>query len=81
MAVLAADGGRHDVDVRSSAQASRVAAHWNAVDRYLRTGDTTGLKPFRNRKVGGQLLATDPAALEAFARRGELAIESIYAYR
>ena len=81
MALLAADGGRRDVDVRSSAQASRVAAHWNAVDRYLRTGDTSVLKPFRNRTVGGQQLATDPAALEAFARRGELAIESIYASR
>jgi len=81
MAVLSADGGRQDVDVRSSAQASRVAAHWNAVDRYLRTGDTTALKPFRNCKVGGQQLATDPDALEAFARHGELAIESIYAYR
>ncbi len=81
MAVLGADGARHDVDVRSSAQASRVAAHWNAVDRYLCTGDTTALNPFRNHKVGGQQLATDPTALEAFARRGELAIESIYAYR
>jgi len=81
MAVLAADGGRHDINVRSSSQASRVATHWNAVDRYLRTGDTTALKPFRHRTGGGQQLATDPAALEAFARRGELAIESIYAYR
>lgn len=81
MAVLSTNGGRQDVDVRSSAQASRVAAHWNAIDRYLRTGDTTVLQPFRHRTVGGQQLVTDPAVIEAYARRGELAIENIYAYR
>ncbi len=79
--VVLTDEGRAEVDVRSSAQASRVASHWNAVDRYLRTGDTSALTPFRNRRVGGQLLATDPPALETYARRGELTTESIYASR
>ena len=80
MVVLTPEG-RREVDVRSSRQASRVAAHWNAVDAYLRTGDGRGLRRFRGLQVGGAVLVSDPAQTEEFARRGELAIEEIYPHR
>jgi hypothetical protein len=80
MVVLTPDGPR-EVDVRSSAQASRVAAHWNALDTYLRTGDTAGLRKFANKRIGGLALATAPEQIEAYARRGELAIDDIYPHR
>jgi hypothetical protein len=56
MVVLTPDG-RREVDVRSSAQASRVAAHWNALDTYLRTGDSAALRRFANKRIGGLALA------------------------
>jgi len=80
MVVLTPEGPK-EVDVRSSAQASRVGAHWNAVDAYLRTGDKKGLRKFANIRIGGVGLATEPETLEAYARRGELAIDDIYPQR
>ncbi|MCW2689592.1 MAG: hypothetical protein JWR37_4482 [Mycobacterium sp.] len=80
MRVLTPDG-RRDVDVRSSRQASRVAAHYNAIQHYLRTGDDTALRKFRNVCVGGQPLATDLQAIERHASAGELAIDDIYPHR
>lgn len=80
MAVLTANG-RAEVDVHSSGQARRVAAHWNAVDAYARTGDQTVLAPFRRTRVGGQLLLTDPDGIERWATRGELSIDEIYPHR
>jgi hypothetical protein len=80
MVVLTPDG-RREVDVRSSAQASRVAAHWNAMDTYLRTGDSKALHRFANRRIGGLALASIPEQVEAYARTGELAIDDIYPQR
>jgi hypothetical protein len=78
--VLTTDGVR-EVDIRSSRQASRVGAHWNAVDAYLRPGNTRALRKFTNIRLGGTALATDPEQIEAYARRGELAIDDIYPQR
>jgi hypothetical protein len=80
MRVLTPDGPQ-EVDVRSSAQASRVGSHWNAVDAYLRTGHTAGFRKFTTMRIGGVALATDPEQIEAYARRGELAIDDIYPHR
>lgn len=80
MTVLSTDG-RVEVDVRSSAQASRVAAHYNAIDHYLRTGDTRPLRPFARTRVGGRLLQTDLDQVERWARAGELSIDDIYPTR
>ena len=80
MVVLTPDGPR-EVDVRSSAQASRVGAHWNAVDAYLRTGNARALRKFASIRIGGLALATDPEQIETYARRGELAIDDIYPHR
>lgn len=80
MTVLSVDG-RVEVDVRSSAQASRVAAHYNAIDHYLRTGDTRPLRRFAQTTVGGVRLQTDLDAIERQARAGELSIDDIYPHR
>lgn len=80
MRVLGVDG-LTDVDVRSSRQATRVAQHHNAVDRYLRIGDARGLRRFTNTRIGGVLLMTDLDQLQRQAQIGELAIDDIYPTR
>jgi len=80
MTVLSTDG-RIEVDVRSSAQASRIAAHYNAIDFYLRTGDTRPLRRFTSVTVGGRRLETDLDQVERWARAGELSIDDIYPTR
>jgi hypothetical protein len=67
------------VDVRGSRTASRIAAHHAAVDGYLKGGSEAQLHRFRNLRVGGHLLETDPDALEAAADRDEVRFEDLYA--
>src|SRR5437899_6201516 len=43
--------GRLQIGVRNSRQATEIAEHWNAVNRYLQTGDTSALKNFEG-KIG-----------------------------
>ena len=62
-------------------EASRVGAHWNAVGRYLRTGDRSRLSRFRRTKVQGVALETDPARLADLQRAEDLSPESIYVVR
>jgi hypothetical protein len=78
MSVFTPDGPQ-TVIVRSSAKASVVAGHWAAIQKYLASGDTTALAKFTKQTVGGVRLGTDPNAIEAWARIGELAIDDIYA--
>ena len=78
MNVLGPDG-RTEVTVRGSRAAGRVAAHWNAVQHYLATGDTSPLRAFANKSVGGIRFLTDPTAIELEHNRGELALDDIYA--
>jgi hypothetical protein len=78
MSVFTPEGPR-TVVIRSSRKASDVAAHWAAIQRYLATGDTTALARFDSKTAGGVRLGTDPDAIEAWARIGELAIDDIYA--
>ncbi len=80
MSVLSTNG-RVEVDVRSSAQASRIAAHYNAIDFYLRTGDARPIKRFASVSVGGHRLQTDLDQVERWARAGELSIDDIYPTR
>lgn len=69
--------------VRSSKTASRLAAYWAAVNRYLTTGRTDGLRQFRGKsfragKVGYPFL-TDLNTLDRLAEAGEVAFEDLYA--
>lgn len=66
------------VDVRGSRRASLVGEYWNAVRRYLATGDEAPLARFRGARVGGVELQTEPEAIEELARRGEVSFESLY---
>lgn len=75
---ILAEGGRTEVDVRGSHAASIIARHWNAVKRFLVTGDVAVLRPFIGKRVGGRVLMTDPDTIEEEARRGEVAFEDIY---
>jgi hypothetical protein len=77
MAVLS-DQGRVDVDVRGSRAASLIGRHFNAISRYLATGDGSMLAPFRGQRVGGVELVSDPNRIEQLAARRELDIDDIY---
>jgi hypothetical protein len=57
---------------------STIGGHANAVARFLATGDTEPLEPFRDVDVAGHRLQTDPGELEAWAAQGELEFEDIY---
>jgi hypothetical protein len=70
--------GRVDVDVPTARAASLIGSHFNAVGRYLATGDPRFLAPFRGRHVGGVELLTDPLRIEQLAARRELDIDDIY---
>jgi len=67
------------IDIRGSKAAGQLGAYWNAVHHYLNTGDTGPLDRFRDMRVGGVTLTTDPRVLDHHAHIGELAFESIYA--
>jgi len=76
---------KHGVDyieVRDSRSASLIAHYWNAVLRFLLTGETDQLRQFRNRYVqSGKLqyrFITDPELILSFAEFGELRFETIY---
>jgi len=73
------DDGIVAVDLRGSKAAGTLGAYWNAVHHYLTTGDTGLLDRFRDVRVGGITLTTDPRVLDHHAHIGELAFESIYA--
>jgi hypothetical protein len=63
--------------------ASRISHHANAVDRFLRTGETDALDPYRGRfiRVGGvrHRFVTDPRVLTRLGNAGEIAFEDLYA--
>lgn len=72
------------LQVRNSRQASRIGRYWAAVQRYLLTGRTEALRPFRGRTVRTGKVAypfiTDPRTLERVAHAGELRFEELYVH-
>lgn len=62
----------------SAIQTSLVARHWNAIRRYLETGDDVDLADLDGVAVGGHRLETRPPVVESHAVRGEVEFESIY---
>jgi hypothetical protein len=59
-------------------EARTVGQHWNAVRAYLEYGDHSKLLPFVAVDIAGHILETDPAVIDWYAIRGEVAFESIY---
>ena len=70
------------LDIHSSRSATKLAKHWAAVDRYLRTGERDWLRPFEGKRLraGGHLYAyvTDPILLVRLAEAGEVLFEDLY---
>jgi hypothetical protein len=77
-------GGKREIAVRDSRQATLVAEHWNAVDRYLETGDASAVLKFRDMSIvdakGKSIpLLTDVDELDRLGNAGVLSFETIYA--
>jgi hypothetical protein len=71
------------IDVRGSRLASRIATYWNAVDRYLKTGDAGSLKRFAGKSVKiGRLrytFVTDPYILRRLVNEAQVSFLDLYA--
>ena len=81
--VIPTDKGLIEFAFRDSREASLVGKYWNAVHRYLSTGDASGLQKFRKKRVkeaSGKriLLLTDLDELGRQASAGALRFESVY---
>jgi hypothetical protein len=72
MEMLDARGDRVLRGVYGSRRASLVGAHQAAISTFLDTGDERVLEPFRERRVAGVELASDPDVIEQAAREGSL---------
>ena len=78
-----ADGPR-EIAVRGSKQVSVLADYWNALHRYLQTGESTQLKAFEGKYVtdanGLEVpFLVNHATLNRLASAGVLSFESLYA--
>jgi hypothetical protein len=72
------------IGVRDYRQAVLLADYWNAVQKYLETGDASALERFRGKHitdaVGAEiLLITDLDELNRLGNAGSLSFESLYA--
>lgn len=81
--VPTADGTR-EVALRNSRQASILGGYWDALQKYLRTGDSSGIEKFRGKRIkdanGVEVpLITDLAELSRLGSAGVLSFESLYA--
>jgi len=77
MRILTADG-IEDLELNTSEARSAVGSHWNAIQRFLATGDSDALERFALTSVRRRRLLTDPDEIERLARIGELDVEDIY---
>ncbi len=75
--VLTVDGLEFLTEL-SPEEASAVGHHWNAVRRYLETGDLYPLYQMHGAIVGGKELETRIEVIEWQAMRGDVSFESIY---
>lgn len=73
--------GVRDLEVYDEAERADVGSHWNAVRRYLGTGDTSDISEFSGASVAGIRLETDPDVIDDVEAAGDLDIEHIYVQR
>lgn len=76
--------GPREIAVRGSKQVKVLAEYWNALHRYLQTGDARKLKTFEGKQIkdanGVAIpLSVDLSALNRLGSAGVLSFESIYA--
>jgi len=77
-------GGKREIAVRDSRQATILGKYWAAVQKYLQTGDSSALNKFRGKRItdaGGKRvpLLTDLTELDRLGSAGVWSFESIYA--
>jgi hypothetical protein len=82
LGVLAVDGKR-EIALRDSHQASVIGSHWDAVQRYLQTGDDSALQKFHGKRITDasgkrHRLLTDLDELNRLGSAGVLSFESLY---
>jgi hypothetical protein len=75
--------GKREIALRDSRQASVVGSHWDAVQRYLQTGDDSALRKFQRKKIidaskKRHLLLTNLDELNRLGSAGVLSFESLY---
>jgi hypothetical protein len=70
--------GVEDVELETFRARSIVGSYWNAVQRFLYTGETDDLERFAGIRIRGRRLLTDPDEIERQARIGELDVDDIY---
>lgn len=77
------ENGMVELILKDSRTASDIARHIGAVNRYLRTGDSSTLKPFRGKTITVGKVAyryvTHLKTLERLAYAGEVSFEDLYA--
>jgi hypothetical protein len=78
--------GLKRIIVLSSAERTELGNYWNAVKRYLRTGEASQLESFTGRHITGAYgtkypLITGLKELERLGSAGVLSFESIYRNR
>jgi hypothetical protein len=71
--------GHVAIKVRGSRDASLIGKHSAAVNKFLRTGDESVLAPFRDKRVAGRELITNPQLLSKLADAGALRLDDLYA--
>ena len=76
MRVLTRTGVR-DIEVTDPAERSMLGQYWNAVQKFLGTGEEETLEPFKRQTIAVKL-ETDPDWIEYYAKQGELDIDDIY---
>ncbi len=79
-----APSGTREVALRDSEQASLLGQYWDAVQKYLQTGDAFGLEKFKRKRIVSAdrkriRLITDPEQLSRLGSAGVLSFESLYA--
>ncbi len=77
------DRGALPVEPANSQEAAKLARYWNAVDRYLKTGDDRQLRRFermrlRTRHKTSLRFLTDRRQLARLGYAGELSFEDLY---
>lgn len=72
-------GELYDVETTNPKTKGLIARYWgDAVNHFLRTGDTSRLEPYRGRAIGGHPFETDPAAIEAFYLSTDFDFQELY---
>jgi hypothetical protein len=66
------------VTPRNEEEASDIGSYWNAVRKYVYSGDDSALSQFEGLSAGSYESETDPDDIDFWALRGELKFEDIY---